>query len=185
MACQGAWRRRIASSTLRIGNGRGRSQQRKREVGSTTAAKVKKGRHKHHDGLKQRGGARRGADGRLKKSSPVLVAGAAGIYVQGYPVYIGISEKPPARADSGMSKHNTEATQTSCLTLHRHSSTSGQTSIARWPLRATTAPRAAVAACSPATRALGHGRVRVARRALWCPVPPRCAQLQQTTPSAA
>lgn len=30
---------------------------------------AKEGRHKSHDGLKQRGGARRGADGRLKKSS--------------------------------------------------------------------------------------------------------------------
>jgi hypothetical protein len=59
-------------------------------------------RHKHRDGLKQRGGARRGASGRVKNARLV----ASGICVQGLPGSLWISEMSPMRADSGRSTRN-------------------------------------------------------------------------------
>jgi hypothetical protein len=47
--------------------------------------------------------------------------------LQGYPAHLGISEMSATRADSGMSKHNTEATQTPCLTLLRQSASLPET----------------------------------------------------------
>ena len=54
----------------------------------------------------------RGADERLKKSSACCFWDL----LTGLPSALGASEMWPMKADSGMSKHNTEATQTPCLT---------------------------------------------------------------------
>ena len=77
-------------------------------------------------GTRQRAGAKRWsfkgelrADGGLKKSAGLLAC-CCWIDEQGYPARLGISEMSPMNwADSGMSKHNTESTQTSCLAERR------------------------------------------------------------------
>lgn len=96
----------------------GLNQTLRRGVASWSGAEQREGGNSTRDGLRQKVELEEADDG-LKKSSAI----ASGIYVQGYPSPLGISEMSPMKADdSGMSKHNTESTQTACLTLHCHSS---------------------------------------------------------------
>lgn len=86
------------------------------ELGNKSAARAP------GSGLEQRGGASRESGRRAEEIRWPLACllVASGIDGQGYPARLGISEMSPMNwADGGMSKHNTESTQTSCLAEHR------------------------------------------------------------------